>query len=57
MSKENLKQALVSICIGACVAFFSTLFQGLADFLTTHSTQIVAGMSSTAVYLAKAYRV
>lgn len=56
MNKENLKQAIISIIIGAGVAFFSTLFQELANLLKTHSTEIMAGMSSSMVYLAKAYK-
>lgn len=56
MSKDNFKQALLSIVIGCSVAFISTLFQELANFLTEHSEQIVSGAISSAVYLAKAYR-
>lgn len=53
----NLKEVLVAILIGACVSFLTTLFDGLADFLRTHSEQIIAGMSSFAYYVAKQYRV
>lgn len=56
MSKDNFKQAMISILIGAGVAFFSTLFSELAMFIKTHGTGIVAGLSSSAVYLAKAYK-
>lgn len=56
MNKENVKQVVVSIVVGACVAFFSTLFQGLADLLKSHSVEIVSGVSSAGVYLAKAYK-
>ena len=53
---NNLKQALISILIGCSVAFISTLFQELANFLNQHSEQIISGAVSSAVYLAKAYR-
>jgi hypothetical protein len=54
---DHIKSAVYSILIGACVAFLSSLIDGLADLLRTHSQEIVAGMTSTAVYLAKTYRV
>lgn len=57
MSKENFKQAMFSILIGCSVAFISTLFQELANFLQENSENIIAGIASTAVYLAKSYRV
>ncbi len=53
--RENLRQALMSIVVGACVAFMATLFDGLADFLRSNSESIIAGMSTTAYYLAKMY--
>lgn len=56
MKNENLKQAIISIIIGAGVAFFSTLFTELAQLFKTHSTEIIAGISSSAVYVAKAYK-
>lgn len=54
--KNNLKQVLISILIGAVVSFLSTLFAGLAEALKAHSVEIIAGVSSAGVYLAKAYR-
>lgn len=57
MKKENnIKQVIISIVIGACVAFFSTLFQELAIFLKAHSTEIVSAMATTGTYLAKTYK-
>lgn len=52
----NLKQVLMSILIGACVAFLSSLFEGLGVFLKTHSTEVISGATSTAIYIAKAYK-
>jgi hypothetical protein len=57
MSKENFKQAVLSIFIGCCVTFIATLFEQLAQFLQDNSTQVISGAVSSAVYLAKAYRV
>lgn len=57
MTKEHIKQALLSILIGASVAFLTTLIEGLADFIRSNGEHIVAGIVSTAYYLAKAYRV
>lgn len=56
MEKGNLKQVLISIIVGAAVAFLSTLFDGLAAFLKAHSAEIVAAISSAGVYLAKEYK-
>lgn len=56
MTRDNLKQAIVSILIGACVAFFSTLFTELAAFIKSHSTEMISGAISSATYLAKAYK-
>ena len=56
MTKDQLKQAVLSIVVGACVAFLTSLFTELAAFLKSHSTEIVSGSSATAVYLAKAYK-
>lgn len=54
--KFNTKEVLISIVVGACVAFFTSLFEGLAEFLKTHSADIMAGTVSTAVYLGRAFR-
>lgn len=57
MKNTNLKQVLISIIIGACVAFFSTLFESLADFMKSHATDIVAGGVTSFHYLAKNFKV
>lgn len=54
--KDNLKQVIISVCVGACVAFFTSLFQGLAEVLKTHAVDIISGGASATVYLAKQYR-
>jgi hypothetical protein len=55
MNKEQIKQALIAILIGACVAFFTTLFEALAEFLKSNSTDIIAGATSSFVYLIKRF--
>jgi len=56
MSNENIKQAIIAILVACVGAFFSTLFQGLADLLRTHAVEAMSGATSAAIYLAKAYR-
>ena len=57
MKKEQVKQIVISILIGACVAFFSTLFQALADFFKSHSTEIISGSTTAFYHLIKTYKV
>lgn len=54
--RSNLKQVIISIFIGACVAFFSSLFQGLADYLKGHAVEAVSALSTSLTYLAKTYK-
>lgn len=56
MTKEQLKQAVLSIVIGAVVALLSNLLDVLATFLKSHATEVASGASATAIYLAKAYK-
>ena len=56
MNKENAKQIIISILIGATVAFFSTLFESLADFFKSHSTEIISGTATSFYHMAKTYR-
>lgn len=56
MTKENLKQALISLLIAAISAFLATLASGLADLLKTHAVEATSGILSAAIYLAKAYK-
>ena len=55
MTKQDLKHALVSLVIGALIAFLSTLFQGLLDFLKANSAQIIGGASATVAYLIRTH--
>lgn len=56
MSKENLKQALISILIAALTAFLASLLDGLANLIKANAVEVMSGAVSSAVYLAKAYK-
>ena len=56
MSKDNLKQAIIAILVAGAGAFFSTLFQGLADLLRAHAVEAMSAITSAGIYLAKAYK-
>lgn len=52
-NNETLKQALISIFVGAVVAFFATLFQGLLDVLQGVPVEPVAGAIGASRHLLK----
>lgn len=56
MTKDNIKQIIASIIVGACVAFFSTLFEGLASFMRDHSRELVSGGVTSFYHMAKTYK-
>lgn len=56
MTQENLKQAIITVMIGVTVAFFTSLFDALADFLRAHSQEIVSGGLSASLYAIKNIR-
>jgi hypothetical protein len=41
MTKPEIKNALISIIIGACTIFLVSLLEGLLDFLKNHGAEIV----------------
>lgn len=43
MSKPEIKQALISIVMGACTIFLVSLLEGLLDFLQNHGAEIAGG--------------
>lgn len=53
MNKEKIKDALIAILIGAAVAFFTVLFEGLLEFLQNNGNNIVGGTASTLTYIAR----
>lgn len=57
MRKQNVKSVLTSILVGACVAFLSTLFEGLAVFFKTHSTEVVAGGVTAFYHTVKTFKI
>ena len=56
MSQNDLKHILISILIGAAVAFFTTLFQELANFFKQYSTNMIAGGATSFAYIVKHFR-
>lgn len=52
MDKQQLKQILISILIGAIIAFFQTFFEGLTAYLKTHNEQIISSAAGIASYIA-----
>lgn len=57
MSKEHLMQVLTSILIGACVAFLSTLFDGILLMFQDYGNNIAGGTIASVYYIAKVTRV
>lgn len=56
MTKEQIKQALISIVIGALTIALVDLLQGLLDFLKTWMIQGTGGVVASATYLARNFR-
>jgi len=55
LTPEQWKQAIISILVGACVAFVTTLLQGLADWL--RGVDYITGpMSGISYYLVKTWK-
>lgn len=50
---KSVRDILISIVVGACVAFLTVLFEGLVEFLQMYSQQIIAGATSTLTYIAR----
>lgn len=50
------RQILTSILIGACVAFLSSLFDGLIGALRDYGNNVTGGVTAMAIYAWK-YRV
>lgn len=57
MTPEQIKNAIMSIVIGACVAFMTTLFQELASFIKLHGPDLMSGGVSAYYYIAKSPKV
>lgn len=53
MNKDQIKQAVIAIAIGAITAFFSSLFDGLSELLKGHAPQVVGGITAAGKYLTK----
>lgn len=55
--RGNVREVLMSIFIGACVAFLTTLFDSAADFLRANGQEITNGLVATAYYVARNVRI
>jgi thiamine transporter ThiT len=56
MSKSQLKQALISILIGAITIFITTLLQGLIDFLQSWMSLGAGGVVASAVHFKQTFK-
>lgn len=56
MTKAQLKQAIISIIIGALVAFISTFFEGVLSFLKGHGSDTLGGITASVIYIAKNFK-
>ncbi len=56
MTKEQLKQALISILIGALTIFLVNLLEGLLGFLKDWMASGAGGVVATARYFIKNFR-
>ena len=52
MNKQKIKAALYAIFIGACVSFFTALFDGMKDLLNGYGNNVAGGVTSTIIYRA-----
>lgn len=50
---KRLKDALIAIIIGACVAFLSSLFEGLTNLLQGGGSDMLGGGAASITYLLK----
>jgi len=53
MNKQQLKQALISILIGAAISFLTVLFQGLLDYRGGIKESLPGVISGMVYYIAK----
>lgn len=51
MTREDWKHIIISVLLGAFMAFISTLFEGLAQAFKAHAPQILDGAATTTAYL------
>lgn len=54
MNKENIKDVLTAILIGATISFLTVLFQGLLEVLRQYGPELVGSAVGAGKYLLKA---
>ncbi|MCR4323010.1 MAG: hypothetical protein NUV61_02895 [Candidatus Azambacteria bacterium] len=57
MTKEQLKNAVISVLLGALTIFLASLLQGLLNIVNDLLVQGIGGAVTTGSYLIKTYRV
>ncbi len=55
--KDTIKHIFLSILIGACVAFLSSLFDGILDIVRGYGNDVLGGVTATATYIKITLRV
>lgn len=56
LTSQELKQALLSILIGATVAFLSSFFEGVIHILNQIGSDTMGGLAATSTYMLRAIR-
>ena len=56
MTKENLKQALISVAIGTVISVLTVLFQYVIEWLKHIPAEIPGAVVGMTKYLVKSYR-
>jgi hypothetical protein len=57
MNKEDFKNLLVSIFIGACVAFIGALCDGVIEVLKGYGNSVAGGLASSVYYAIRHIRI
>lgn len=56
MNKQDIKRALIAVAVGASVAFFTALFEGLLEVLQGYGNNIAGGVATSALYALKSLK-
>lgn len=53
MTRNEIKQALISICIGAIIAFLTTFLEGIIHILQNTENNIIGSVTGSLFYILK----
>lgn len=56
LTKKDWQHALISIAIGAVMAFLSSLFETLAELFKSRGTEVIGGTVAAVTYLLQKIR-